>query len=76
MTIHELKKYLQGTLQFLEKRFDEDDEVKVVQNTYWLSRNGATHILETRQGFIDLDNPIGYGDEDDEWNWFIHCKEL
>ena len=66
MTIQELKKYLQGTLDFLEERFNDEDEVEVVQNTYWLTRNGATHILETREGFIDLDNPVGYGDEDDE----------
>lgn len=66
MTIQELKKYLQGTLDFLKQRFDDEDEVKVAHNTYRLTRNGATHILETSQGFVDLDNPVGYGDEDDE----------
>jgi len=66
MTIQELKKELQDTLDFLEERFDDEDEVELVQNTYWLTRNGATHILETRKGFIDLDNPVGYRDEDDD----------
>lgn len=66
MTIQELKKDLQDTLDFLEESFNDEDEVNLAQNTYRLTRNGATHILETRKGFVDLDNPVRYGDEDDE----------
>ena len=65
MTIHELKKDLQDTLDFLEKRFNGDEQVRVVSNTYFLTTQN--HFLATRKGFIDLDNPIGCkGDEDDD----------
>lgn len=56
MTIKELKEELQETLDFLEESFDDEEQVRVVNNTYFL--RGATHILETKQGFVDLDRPI------------------
>ena len=64
MTIKELKEHLQAVIDDLEYNYGDEAKVRVVSNTYFL--RGATHILETRQGFVDLDNPIGYGDEDDD----------
>jgi len=64
MTIKELKKDLQDTLDFLEERFDDEQEVEVVSNTYFL--RGATHFLATRKGFIDLDNPVDCEEEEDD----------
>ena len=61
MTIRELKEHLQSVLDELDD-FDDESEVRVVSNTYFL--RGATHILETRQGFIDLDNPLNEEDDD------------
>lgn len=63
MTIRELKEHLQSVLDDLDN-FDDESEVRVVSNTYFL--RGATHILETRQGFIDLDNPVSESEEDDD----------
>ena len=63
MTIKQLKEHLQSVLDELDD-FDDESEVRVVSNTYFL--RGATHILETRQGFIDLDNPVSESDEDDD----------
>lgn len=61
-TINDLIRYLEGTIDFLKERFDSDQELKVFSNTYFMS--SASHILEVRNGFVDLDNPIGYGEED------------
>ena len=61
-TINDLIRYLEGTIDFLKERFDSDQELKVFSNTYFMS--DTSHILEVRNGFIDLDNPIGYGEED------------
>ena len=63
MTIKQLKEHLQSVLDDLDN-FDDESEVRVVSNTYFL--RGATHILETRQGFIDLDNPVSESEEDDD----------
>ena len=62
MTIKELKEHLQSVIDYLEEHYFDENKVRVVSNTYFL--RGATHILETRQGFIDLDNPVD--DEDDD----------
>ena len=65
MTIRELKNHLQDVIDDLECNYDDKAQVRVVSNTYFL--RGATHILETRQGFIDLDNPVYESeDKDDE----------
>lgn len=61
-TINDLIRYLEGTIDFLKERFDSDQKLKVFSNTYFI--HSASHILEVRNGFIDLDNPIGYGEED------------
>jgi hypothetical protein len=63
MTIKQLKEHLQSVLDELDD-FDDESEVRVVSNTYFL--RGATHILETRQGFIDLDNPVRESEDDDD----------
>lgn len=56
MTILELKNYLQDFIDNLEENYEDDQEVRLVSNTYFL--RGATSILETRKGFVDLDNPV------------------
>ena len=63
MTIAELKNYLQEVIDNLEENYDDNQEVRLVSNTYFL--RGATSILETRKGFVDLDNPID--EEEEEW---------
>lgn len=64
MTIKQLKEHLQKVIDKLDKRYGDDAKVRVVNNTYFL--RGATHILETREGFIDLDNPINDNDDDED----------
>lgn len=64
MTVRELKNYLQDALDNLEENYEDDQEVRVVSNTYFL--RGATAILETRKGFVDLDNPVD--EEDEDWD--------
>ena len=61
-TIEDLKEHLQNILDELED-FDDDEEVVMVDNTYWLK--GGTHFLATTDGFIDLDHPI----EEEECEW-------
>lgn len=61
-TIKDLKEHLQNILDELED-FDDEDEVVMVENTYWLK--GGTHFLATTDGFIDLDYPI----EEEECEW-------
>lgn len=63
MTIKELKDHLQRVIDDLDDYYDDEAQVRVVNNTYFL--RGATHILETRKGFIDLDNPVDESDDDD-----------
>jgi len=55
-TIGDLKQFLQEQLDNLDC-YDDNQELNVASNTYFLTRNGATNILETSRGFIDLDNP-------------------
>lgn len=55
--VADLKEFLQEKLDLLEG-YDDDVELDVASNTYFLTRNGATNILETYRGFIDLDNPV------------------
>lgn len=63
MTINDLIKDLEDTIAFLKARFDSDQEVDVVGNTYFLKTKD--HFLGTREGFIDLNNPV----ETDEEDW-------
>jgi len=63
MTINDLINDLQSTIDFLKKRFSSDTKVRVVSNTYFL---GSNHFLATRHGFIDLDNPVGSEEDEDD----------
>lgn len=63
MTIAELKNYLLEVIDNLEENYEDDQKVRLVPNTYFL--RGATSILETREGFVDLDNPTD--EEGAEW---------
>lgn len=62
-TIGDLKQFLQEQLDNLDC-YDDNQELNVASNTYFLTRNGATNILETSRGFIDLDNPAKDSDEE------------
>jgi len=61
-TIKDLKEHLQNILDELDG-FEDDEEVKMVENTYWLKNR--THFLATTDGFIDLEHPI----EEEECEW-------
>ena len=63
MTIKELKEHLQNIIENLDQ-FEEEEEIKIVENTYWLKR-GQNFIAIENVGFVDLDNPIEL--EDCEW---------
>lgn len=56
-TIKDLKEFLQEQLDNLNC-YNDNQELKIASSTYFLTRNGATNILETSRGFIDLDNPV------------------
>lgn len=62
-TIGDLKQFLQEQLDNLDC-YDDNQELNVASNTYFLTRNGATNILETSRGFIDLDNPVKENSEE------------
>lgn len=63
-TVKDLKQFLQEQLDNLDC-YDDNQELNVASNTYFLTRNGATNILETSRGFIDLDNPINESREEE-----------
>ena len=61
MTIKELKELLQRYIDEYEDTYGEVAEVRCVSNTYFL--HGAQNFIATKEGFIDLDNPLD--DEED-----------
>ena len=63
-TVKDLKQFLQEQLDNLDC-YDDNQELNVASNTYFLTRNGATNILETSRGFIDLDNPTNESGEEE-----------
>lgn len=63
-TVDDLKRFLQEQLDNLDC-YDDNQELNVASNTYFLTRNGATNILETPKGFIDLDNPVKENEEEE-----------
>lgn len=63
-TVKDLKEFLQEQLVKLEC-YDDDQKLNVAHNTYFLTRNGATNILETPKGFIDLDSPVEENEEEE-----------
>ena len=60
MKIAELKDMLQSTLNELED-YDDNNDVKLYTNTYFIH---SSYFLATRDGFIDLNNPV---DEDEDY---------
>lgn len=64
-TVKDLKEFLQEQLDNLEC-YDDDQELKIASNTYFLTRAGATNILETPNGFVDLDNPVKENNEEND----------
>lgn len=58
-TIQDLKDYLNDILFELED-YEENEEVKVVENTYWLSNQD--NFIATPYGFIDLGDPCNMGE--------------
>ncbi len=58
-TVKELKDYLQQVIDNLEWDYEDDDELNVATNTYFIH---GTSFLATREGFVDLDTPCGYED--------------
>lgn len=63
-TVDDLKRFLQEQLDNLDC-YNGDEELNVAHNTYFLTRNGATNILETPKGFIDLDSPVKENEEEE-----------
>jgi len=64
MTIKDLKKLLEQALENLDN-FNDDDEVDLYSNTYFLKTD---FFLATHKGFIDLDHPTEQDNEDeDDW---------
>lgn len=64
-TVDDLKRFLQEQLNNLDV-YNGDEELNVAHNTYFLTRNGATNILETPKGFIDLDSPVEENNGEEE----------
>ena len=66
LTIKDLREHLQKYLDQIAERYDDNQALNIVNNTYFL--RGATNILEiSRKGFVDLDNPTDQDNEDEEW---------
>lgn len=66
MTVGELKRKLERFINNLEN-YDDDKEVNMVSNTYFLGN--AYYFLGVSGydgGYIDLENPV---EEDDEEDW-------
>ena len=67
MTVKKLKMILRSTLEDLED-YDDDQEVKMVSNTYFLgSVRYFLGVSGYDGGYINLDNPVDEEDDDDEY---------
>ena len=65
MKMRELKDYLQDILNNLEENYEDDEDVVVVDNTYWLK--GGYHFMTTPKGYVDLDYPTKVEDDEDDF---------
>ena len=65
MTIKELKELLQEKLDNLEQNYNDDQEVDIVSNTYFL-RNKSSVLEIDYVGFVSLDSPVDEDEEDQE----------
>ncbi len=63
MKVSKLKQYLQNAIDELDE-FNDDDQVHMVTNTYFL--NGS-NFIGTNEGYIDLDD-IRVDEDDEEEN--------
>ena len=63
MTVEALKEHLQNIIDNLDQ-FEDNEELKIVDNTYFL-KNGQNFIAIENVGFIDLDTPVDM--EECEW---------
>lgn len=55
-TVGELKNYLTDLIAQLGESFEDNEEIEIVNNTYWLE-NQDNFICVPSVGFIDLKNP-------------------
>ena len=62
-TVADLKKYLQNVIEKLEDNYNNEDKLNVYTNTYFCN---GDFISITRQGFIDIDDPVEKDDEDED----------
>jgi len=65
MKMRELKDYLQDILNNLEENYEDDEDVVVVDNTYWLK--GGYRFMTTPKGYVDLDYPTKVEDDEDDF---------
>lgn len=63
MKVSKLKQYLQNAIDELDE-FNDDDQVHMVTNTYFL--NGS-NFIGTHEGYVDLEN-IRVNEDDEEEN--------
>lgn len=64
-TVKDLKDFLEEMITTLEERYDDEEVLDIVTNTYFIKSNT---FLATRNGFVDLRNPVEnkeYEDEED-----------
>ena len=63
MKVSKLKQYLQNAIDELDE-FNDDDQVHMVTNTYFLN---SSNFIGTHEGYVDLDNiRVDDSDDDDE----------
>ena len=66
-TVADLKQFLQEMVDNLDMMYNDDQELNIVGNTYWVE---SSTFLGTHDGFIDLRDPVGTryeaDDDDDE----------
>lgn len=61
MKVSKLKQYLQNAIDKLDE-FNDDDQVHMVTNTYYLK---SSNFIGTHEGYVDLNN-IRVDDSDDD----------
>ena len=63
MKVSKLKQYLQNAIDELDE-FDDDDQVHMVSNTYYLK---SSNFIGTHEGYVDLDHiRIDASDDEEE----------
>ena len=63
MKVSKLKQYLQNAIEERDE-FDDDDQVHMVTNTYYLK---SSNFIGTHEGYVDL-NDIQVDEDDEEEN--------